>query len=330
MNEIDQILSNIDKDENDSLFQGSGGDAARNDEISKLIDSVDSNDDKAPSSTDAASPEEATNTDAQQGDEVPADAPVFPAESDHPDSASHALDRKGVFTIKGTKTWNRREPYIIAINEDQYRMDVENIDKAFFFVDAASDIDSMKQKIKQEIVAFLRKPSEHITERYIDFIFKKVSIITVDLSKNFAIDPDAEKLFIYHLGPQTIYKFLKEDFFQNKYGYCYKYLPGNKAIRFFPDEFIKEIVLKWFEQNINILDIPFNSIQRYEEIKKIVTRKYYSDLRIFNSRLDQLNSKLGSDKTISRVKLYQAKGGAWFGNLNINVYRRFLGNTIFM
>jgi hypothetical protein len=137
-------------------------------------------------------------------------------------------------------------------------------------------------------------------------------------------------LFRSHIGPLTVYKFFKDDFYQNKYGYCYKYLPGNKAARFFPDEFIKATVLKWFEENINTLRLPFDSIHKYEEMKKLATRKYYNDLRTFNTRLDQLNSKLGADKSISRIKLFQVKGIQWFGHLNLEVYRRFIGGTIFM
>ena len=103
---------------------------------------------------------------------------------------------------------------------------------------------------------------------------------------------------------------------------CYRYST--------PDDFIKATVMKWFEENINTLSLPFDSIQKYEEMKTIAARKYYNDLRTFNTRLDQLNSKLGADKSISRMKLFQVKGIPWFGHLNIEVYRRFMGGTIFM
>ena len=150
------------------------------------------------------------------------------------------------------------------------------------------------------------------------------------VAKNFKLDAATEKLFIYHAGPLTLYKYIREMFSNKKYGYCYKYLPGNKASRFFPEEFIKEIVMKWFEENINTLDLPFDSIQKYEEIKKIVSSRYYRDLRVFNGRLEQLNEKLGPDRSISRAKLFQLKGGEWFGQLNLEIYRRFLGGAIFM
>jgi hypothetical protein len=169
-----------------------------------------------------------------------------------------------------------------------------------------------------------------VTDRYQEFIYKNIITAEQEISHNFKLEGNHDKLFMYHIGPLTVYKYIKDKFNNNKYGYCYKYLPGNKAARFFPDEFIKEIVLKWFEQNINTLDLPFDSIQKYEEIKTIVLGKYHDDLRIFNARLEQLNAKLGLDKTISRVKLFQLKGDSWFGHLTLEIYRRFLGTSIFM
>ncbi|HOT43621.1 MAG TPA: hypothetical protein PLM53_04125 [Spirochaetota bacterium] len=328
MNEIDQILLNIDKDDDDKFFHGNESEAKRNDELSQLIESLD---DKI-----------ARNETGQDGEPAETKEPVKPGPGhaephDTVPEAEEETDAKayeavaGVkFTLRGTKNWNRREPYIIAVDAAGYRNDLDSLQKSFFFVEAFSEQEAMKQRIKQEIVAFLRKPSGHVTEQYAGFIFKKISVAAGTLSENFKLDPESEKLFIYHIGPLTVYKYLKDDFYQNKYGYCYKYLPGNKAARFFPDEFIKTTVLKWFEENINTLNLPFDSIQRYEEMKKIASRKYYNDLRTFNTRLEQLNSKLGPEKSISRIKLFQIKGIQWFGHLNIEVYRRFIGGTIFM
>lgn len=327
MNEIDQILSNIDKDD-DEFFKEQGTDVKRNDEISQLIESLDGQRDTGAGTAEVEPEEPADHGKAAAGNEESGEAAAGPEQEG--DNRAFAAVTEGMFSLKGTKNWNRHEPYIIPVDPDGYKNDVENLQKSFFFVEDPSERDAIKQKIKQEIVAYLRKPSGHITDRYVGFIFKKISIAAKSLSDNFKLDQETEKLFIYHIGPLTVYKYLKDDFYQNKYGYCYKYLPGNKAVMFFPDDFIKIAVLKWYEENINTLDIPFDSIQKYEEMKKIASRKYYHDLRTFNTRLDQLNAKLGSDKSISRVKLFQVKGIPWFGHLNLEVYRRFIGGTIFM
>ncbi len=328
MNEIDQILLNIDKDDDDHFFHGNQSEAKRDDELSQLIESLD---DKLARSEPGNEGEPAEVREAGKPGEGHDEAhgSVSEAEQEAEIRASEPVPG-GIFTLRGSKNWNRREPYIIAVDPDGYRNDLESLQKSFFFVEASSDQEAMKQKIKQEIVAFLRKPSGHITEHYADFIFKKISVAAAALAENFKLDQESERIFIYHIGPLTVYKYLKDDFNLNKYGYCYRYLPGNKAARFFPDDFIKATVMRWFEENINTLSLPFDSIQKYEEMKTIAARKYYNDLRTFNTRLDQLNSKLGADKSISRMKLFQVKGIPWFGHLNIEVYRRFMGGTIFM
>jgi hypothetical protein len=321
MNEIDQILSNIDKDNDDRLFNENSAENKKNDEIVKLIDSLD----MAPVAPGA------TETAAEPAPQQETAAPEHPGEPGPEETAAITeLDRIGIFSVKGTKSWNRREPYLIRINADALKNDRESLKKSFYFVEEPSDQEAIRLRIKQEIVTFLRRPNEHISERYEVFIYKIITTAIGELSRSFKLNNANEKLFLYHTGPLTIYKFIRDNFSSKKYGYCYKYLPGNKASRFFPEEFIKEIVMKWFEENINTLDLPFDSIQKYEEMKKIVSFKYHENLRTFNARQEQLNEKLGPDRRISRVKLFQIKGYEWFGQMSIEIYRRFLGGSIFI
>jgi hypothetical protein len=328
MNEIDQILSNIDKDDDANLFPEANADGKKNEEIIQLIDSIDDSTAAHPHPKDSSASgvmetETAGSTEAHETHEV------HEAES-RQEKEVEALSAAGIYTVRGTKSWNRREPYIINLDMNGLKNDVESLHKSFYFVEAPTDNETLKLKVKQEIVTFLRRPADHITERYSDFIYKNIITAIQEMTKNFKLDQNIDTLFIYHTGPMTMSRYIRDRFHNEKYGYCYKYLPGNKAARFFPDEFIKEIVLKWFEENINTLSLTYDSIQKYEEMKKLVSVKYHQDLRVFNGRLEQLNEKLGADKTISRSKLFQLKGISWFGQLNVEIYRRFLGNGVFM
>jgi hypothetical protein len=328
MNEIDQILSNIEKGDDDQLFSETDGDNKKNDDIIKLIDSLDESVEEK-STGYVSDTREATEPDPTEALKINETIAVLEPEPHDANETPTPADLE-IFSVRGTKSWNRREPYIIRFNHEVLKNDMESLQKSFYFVEEPSDQGAIKLKIKQEIVTFMRRPTAHVTDRYQEFIYKNIIAAEQELSFNFKLEQNGDRLFMYHLGPLTVYKYIKDNFNNHKYGYCYKYLPGNKAARFFPDEFIKEIVLKWFEQNINILDLPFDSIQKYEEIKNIVFDKYHHDLKIFNARLDQLNAKLGSEKTISRIKLFQLKGDQWFGHLTIEIYRRFLGASIFM
>ncbi len=327
MNEIDQILSNIDKEDDDNLFPGNKSDSPKNDEITSLIDSIDT----------SAADAQALKTPAEQkpaaqdpvSTTVQTDDQVLPNHAVGPDSGTKPR-KIGAFTIRGSKTWNQHEPYIIQMDTAILDNDNESLQKSFYFVDEPSDQADIRMKLKQEIVAYLRRPSEHVTDRYREFIYRLIISATQNILRKFKIDPENETLFIYHIGPLTVFRYIREQFHQKKYGYCYKYLPGNKAARFFPEEYIKETILNWFEENINILDLQFDSLQKFDEIKKIVMLKYHADLRLFNARLDQVNAKAGHDKIISRHKLFYLKGTDWFGQLEIEIYKRFIGNTIFM
>lgn len=323
MNEIDQILSNIDKDDDDNLFPQNKSESPKNDEISNLIDSIDT------TAADAEARKQTADTKLNLADNQPAAAAPdsgYAADS----TAVSELNELGIFTLKGSKSWNRHEPYLIHIDRPVLKSDIDSLRKSFYFVDEPSDQAAIKLKIKQEIVAYLRKPNEHVSDRYREFIYRIIITATQELIRNFNLDSGNEKLFMYHIGPLTAFRYIRELFNHNKYGYCYKYLPGNKAVRFFPEEFIKEAILKWFEENINTLDLAFDSIQKFDEIKKIVLLKYHADLRLFNARLEQINSQAGHDKNISRHKLFYLKGVEWFGLMNIEVYKRFIGNNIFM
>jgi hypothetical protein len=323
MNEIDQILSNIDKEGEDNLFPQNQSDSVRNNEIANLIDSIDT------TAADADARKQVDETVDQISDTPTATTAAESVDSSEPPLDSE-LESMGIFTLKGTKSWNRHEPYLVHIDRSILKNDIENLHKSFYFVDEPLDQETIKQKIKQEIVAYLRRPGEHVSDRYREFIYKIIIIATQDLLKSFNLDSNNENIFIFHIGPLTVFRYIREIFNHDKFGYCYRYLPGNKAARFFPEEFIKESILTWFEENINTLNLPFDSIQKFDDIKKVVLLKYHADLRLFNARLEQINAHAGHDKNISRHKLFYLKGLEWFGLMNIEIYKRFIGNNIFM
>jgi hypothetical protein len=323
MNEIDQILSNIDRDDDDNLFPQSQSESPKNDEIANLIDSLDT------SAADAEAQKQAPDPKMAPPEAQP--EPSLPEPPEVPDAPeTTVLKELGIFTLRGSKTWNRHEPYLIHIDRAALKADVESLRKSFYFVDEPADQAEIKLKLKQEIVAYLRRPNEHVSDRYREFIFRILTTAIQGLIGAFNLDGVNEKLFMFHIGPLTMFRYIRELFNHRKYGYCYKYLPGNKAVRFFPEEFIKESILVWFEQNINTLDLAFDSIQKLDEIKKLVLLKYHADLRLFNARLEQINTHAGHEKSISRHRLFYMKGLEWFGLANIEVYKRFIGTNIFM
>ncbi len=319
MNEIDEILANIDIDEKENPIQAPVNSTA--DAVQGMV-----NEPPAVQSDDTVPEVEPVDSEISEEDlsgvdiNAPIEARQAPlAEIPH---VEHA--------VKGTKTWNTREPYVIKINIDSLRKDRSDLNQSFYFVEEPGKAENDKRRINQEIVKFLRRPEINIIEQYADFICRNIIIIVQNISKSFELGQDIENYFVYHIGPLTVYRILKDELINKKYGFCYKYMPGNKAVKYFPAEVIKETIMKWFADNINVLDMPFDSIQKLEEMRSIAQKKYQNDLRIFNTRLDQLHAKIGPNKTISRHKLLQFKGNQWFGFQNMEIYRRFLGSSIFI
>ncbi len=315
MKDIDEILLNIDRDDVSDLVQNTSDEERKKDELAGIIESLD-------------------ETNGGEGAAVPVEEPVSrePAvpksleETPQPVSSGDGSP----YTIRGTKSWNRREPYLISIDPKTLSNDLENLKKSFYYIDEPTDHETVRIRVKQEIVTFMRRPDDHITERYAGFICAMIAAVVDGLVKSFEIGTDITQLFIYHAGPLTIYRIIRDRFARHKLGQCYKYLPGNKAARYYPEEYIKHIVLRWFEENINTLELPFDSIHDYEAIRGIVMKRYQNDLRTFNTRFDQIVERIGHEKKFSRNALLAMKGGQWFGYENIETYRRFLGTTIFL
>ena len=319
MNEIDDILMNIDRD--DDL--GAAPDAAENKaDTETVIESIDGSLDEAAGETEK--PHEAGGGKAAPGtEEQPISGPAG-------EGVREKQIEPPVFKIRGTKTFNMREPYLIKLDPGLLAYVSSELKQSFYFIDEPLSVDMVKVNIKKELVKYLRRPNEHLIRNYTEFIYRKIAAACDSISTGFELDRDTRDLFIYHIGPLTMYKIIAEELLLEKYGFCYKHLPANKAMRFFPDEFIKLVVMGWHEENINTLDLPFDSIQKYEEIKNIALKKYHADLKIFNTRWDQLNARVGANKSISRAKLYKVMGIRWFGIRKIEIYKRFVGAILFV
>lgn len=236
----------------------------------------------------------------------------------------------GVFTLAGTKSWNRKEPYVIALNHAGLNTEKEYLAKTFHIIDTPEKITTLKEDLRTSLAKFMRKSGPGMLNEYREFLIAQIRTTVHELHDYFKFVDDQKNLFIYHLGPLSIYKMLNEKFTKTKFGDCFWYeAQSGKGIRFIPEEFMKETVLQWFQENINGLNLSFDSIQNYERIAKAVFQSYGIVKRNFLGRLDKLNSQLNPGKQISSKELVKLKGDKWFGIQNIVAYRRFVEKNIF-
>jgi len=233
------------------------------------------------------------------------------------------------FTVKGTKSWNSKEPYIIDLDHTVFKNEKKDLNVSFYFAEKTMPAETVNSNVKKMLINFIRKPSLNISSDYDAFIYKIIIDEIENIKKYFNIEESKSQLFIYHLGPMSLYKIIMMRFETQKFGYCYKYSKGNMAVKFYPYEFIKIKILTWFEQNINALDINFDSIQAYEEFRGIIEKRYSMELKNFNAKYNDIITRMPPEKTISREKLLKIKGTEWFGLSNMVVYKRFIERTIF-
>lgn len=235
------------------------------------------------------------------------------------------------FTITGTRSWNTRVPYVIRIHPEKLEQDYTDLNNSFLFLDDSHEGSQLEGAIKIALLKFLKDKTQNIIKIYYNFLFKSIDFHVEEIGRFFGFDGDVLKLFIYHLGPFSVYRILINWFQLEKIGSCYKYLEKNKASKFIPYEFIKETVLYWFEENINKSELPFDNIQEFNEFRKTVSRKYYSEIDRITSVIDEVakKSNLDSRAVSHKLELFRSKWNQWFGIAHIVIYKRFIEKTIF-
>ncbi len=234
------------------------------------------------------------------------------------------------FTVRGTRPWNTREPYIIRLNTEKLTRDGEDLLRSFYFIRTGMEEKNLEGELKRSMLRFMRDGERNIHESYSEFVLKAISTVIQGIVDFFSA-ADIHPLFSYHLGPYPVYMAVLEGFLTGGTGYCFKYGAGNRVTRFMPQEFIKQQVLEWFEHNVHVFDLPFDSIQEYETIRRMVSKKYFSEVDEKNRKLDELieSKNLMAEMGFDRTEFYRARWKEWFGPANIIVYNRFIEKTIF-
>jgi hypothetical protein len=285
--------------------------------------------------TDGAPPALDDLPEPEQPDVIQEDAsPSVTASPAEPPSPAKAhptpLEARGVDrAIRGSRTWNTREPYILSLKTDDLQKEKEYLKSSFYFIKEWNGEDAMRDAIREHLVQFVRRPQQTIQPDLEHYIYTTLIAEIQKILSLFQFTGETGHLFIYHCGPMTVYRMIMSTLQHRKCGFCYRLEPGNRSVRFFPEEFIKEKILGWLEENINILNLPFDSIQHLNEIKNTVAKKYSIDVKRFNHTVEQINMKLGQDTQVNRDKLLSLKGEELFGLSAIEVYKRFIDRTIF-
>lgn len=267
-------------------------------------------------------------TEKEKAVEAEPQVPEEPVEICEPPE-SEFLQEESSYNIPGTRSWNQGEPYTVSLSEECLRRDVQRLRSSYYFIDGSLSEVQAEHKIHKAMIDFMRNPSQNILEEYRSFVLKCLSEEQRALCDYFEVSGDAT-VFMYHLGPQSLFQALFEHFSETGVGFCHQYLAAGKGNRFFPAEYLKEATMVWFDERIHSQSIDFDSEKLLDIAKSQVMRKYYEDRKSFNATLERINLKVGPKRSISGAHLLKMKGGTLFGHGPLQAYRRFVGNNLFL
>ncbi|MBN2041834.1 MAG: hypothetical protein JW864_17495 [Spirochaetes bacterium] len=233
--------------------------------------------------------------------------------------------------VKGTRTWNTREPYTAPVNTDALKTDYEDLHQSFFFIKSNVNESEIIGEMKRTMFKFMRGSSRDILNDYSDFIYKIISDTTAKLCKDFNFSENVLPFFVYHLGVFTLYNVVIDYLKANKAGFCFKLSSESKVMRYIPSEFVKEMTIKWHNDHIFPEEFSFDGILEFNELKRKISELYTDDIENKNHQIDVMIEKSNAESVsrIEREKIFKSKWTELFGRDRIIVYNRFLERTVF-
>lgn len=234
------------------------------------------------------------------------------------------------FILPGRSSWNRREPYIIDIDAELLRKNLDDLRMVIFFNEEQKKQVLIDANIKRAVLRYIREKKTVTTEEYEEFICKRLSMSFDILVDKFQMPANYINLFKYHCGPYTMYNSLIKIFANTGTGVCYKFISESKISRIRPDEAIKYFILKWFQQNINDLELPFDRVQEFNIIRDIVAHHYTNDEHAAMRKVDAATAHYQSrtGKMLDKRAFIKVKSYELFVPETIEVYRRFIERTM--
>jgi hypothetical protein len=263
----------------------------------------------------------------------PSMTPTAPVTESTPASVTRApLDLTPYFRLRGNSSWNTREPYLIQIDAAVFEKNMQELGSTVYFVERKEDYLHIQGTIKRAMISHLREKTGGMTQKYEEFLFKTLSLLTQKSATHFGFAPgEPSRLYTYHCGPATMYRVLRTHFDTDQTGLCFRVAGENRISKYYPEEFIKLSVMRWYESNINIFELPFDKIQDFNEVKRRIVDAYERRKADAQKKAAIAVSQhyLKTGKKITEADLMVAKARELFGAEHIPVFQRFVDRTIF-
>ncbi len=330
---LDNLLADVENDDDllspeevDSMLQQEHGEALNSAESYNISDDIYS---ASAEKTDTSTQPEDLSAEHFEDDTVSSSDPLPEQEEPAQNNETEKDNTRFLCAAPGSKEWNSGPPYIIPVNNDLLLQEDLRLNRVFFTTQSPLSGAVANDEINKALIGYMRKADPDLKETCLNFYYHELLTVLQEISSLFKLSEITSREFLYHIGSLTVLKCLIVKLKFEKKGDCYYYSGNGKGARFFPEETIKSIVMDWFRENIFSSAIDFNSLPQFDMVKRIIISQYKIDRKHFNGLLERVNLKAGPERALTAERFLMLKGNDIIGAIKLNIYRRFLGSSIF-
>ena len=258
-------------------------------------------------------------------------------ESDKKNHAVHQVNSeitgkiKELYHVPGKSSWNTKEPYIIKIDPVKLDHNINDLESSIVFISEEKSPEAVDAIVKRAMIRSMHADIGGITIRYEEFIFRSIIKIVQNITNLYhGICGDMD-LFIYHCAPMTVYNILIRRFNKESIGVIFKKISKLKIARIMPSEYIKSLVMVWFNENVHTKNLPYDRILDFNQIKTELQNRYNTEienhLKKINIAVEHHREKTGV--TLDKNVILDKRAFDLFNYIEVEVYLRFLDKTIF-
>ncbi len=238
---------------------------------------------------------------------------------------------RNLYRVPGKSSWNTKEPYIIKIDPVKLDHNINDLKSSIVFIPESKSHEAVDALVKRAMIRSMHAEINGITIRYEEFIFKTIIKLVQNITSTYKEICEDMDLFIYHCAPMTVYNILLRRFHKESIGVIFKKISKLKIARILPSEYIKSLVMVWFNENVHTKELPYDRILDFNQIKTELQNRYNTEienhLKKIKIAVEHHREKTGVilDKNV----ILHKRAFDLFNDIEVEVYLRFLDKTIF-
>jgi len=241
------------------------------------------------------------------------------------ETREHKLNRASFFTtnLVGSRDWNRTPEYILEVSVIDYENNIKLFKSAYQISFDSSEIPG---KINLSTAMMRKNTGEKMLKSYRMLVYKTLEEISMNIMGHDFPGLTNPLIFLYHCGPNTIYKILLNTFQQLNVGEMF-YVSEKKTLeRNYPEAILRREIIEWWNKIFEDFDgEEIDSFLSYTKCLEMVNKEYRA---LYNKSLDQKEIETGQ-RHVGSEKWLREHQRKYFGIRKIEIFKRFLKDRWF-